>query len=275
MAGFCKTGSRMLNHQFIPGSDSGDSECPMKKTLVLALIIISSSFFLFGYWSGQNIDGFFNQLGNPSSAKARANSEELPNHQQNILLVQVDDLGTTKPNLESVWLMLYIKNTPKITWMPLYIANQNGEASATAKVIAGQFQLGKNKTLKGSFETALRKQDIWWNGYLITDKQGVGKLQKLFRESPKKNGAALVEAGNTMNPTSLLDTAVMEKVTVIQNICQTASILENPQVIKQWLEQSNNVVTDLPIEEITAQWSALFNGQTGLSCEFPSLLAIP
>jgi hypothetical protein len=247
----------------------------MKKTLVLALIIISSSFFLFGYWSGQNLDGFFNQLGNPSSAKARANSEELPNHQQNILLVQVDDLGTAKPNLESVWLMLYIKNTPKITWMPLYIANQSAEASVTAKVIAGQFQLGKNKTLKGSFETALRKQDIWWNGYIITDKQGVGKLQKLFQESPKNDEAITVDASGALNPTSLLDMAVMDKVAVIQGICQTASSLKNPQVIKQWLEESNNVVTDLPIEEITAQWSALFNGQTGLSCEFPSLLAIP
>ncbi len=269
-----KNGFALFNDQFAFRGDSGDSECPMKKTLTIALIIISSSFFIFGYWSGQNLNGFVSQLVNPSSAKARANAEELPNHQQNILLVEVDDLGATKPNLESIWLMLYIKNTPKITWMPLYLASSSSGALATAHSIADQFQLGKNKTLDGDFETALREQDIWWNGTIITDKQGVEKLLALLKSSPKTSETKQ-NADVEISPTSLLDASAMEKVAVIQNICHLASSLEDPQVIKKWLGKSANLVTDLPAEEITAQWSAMIGQQTDLTCEFPSLLAIP
>lgn len=241
----------------------------MKKTLALALIIISLSFFLFGYWSGQNLNGFFSQLGNPSSAKARANSEELPNHQQNILVVQVDNLDASKPNLESVWLMLYIKNSPKITWMPLYLASSN------ANSISGQYQLSKNKTLSGKFETALRKQDIWWNGTIITDKQGIKNLVELLQSSPKTGEVITEGAGNELNAASLLSAADMEKVAVIQNICQMASSLEDPQIVKTWLDKSANLITDLSKEELAAQWNSLLAGQTNLTCEFPSLLAIP
>lgn len=241
----------------------------MKKTLVLALIIISLSFFVFGFWSGRNINGFFNQLGNPSSAKARANSEELPNHQQNILVIQVDNLDASKPNLESVWLMLYIKNTPKITWMPLYLASSSNNS------IGSKFQLSKNKTLGGKFESALRKQDIWWNGYIITDNKGVKNLLELLQTSPKTGEATFQNTGVEMNAASLLSADDMKKIEIIQNICQTASSLEDPQIINAWLDVSANLITDLPKEEIAGQWNSLLAGQAGLTCEFPSLLAIP
>lgn len=268
MGTFHQVGSGFINHQLNVRGNIGNFECLMKKTLVLALIIISLSFFFFGYWSGQNLNGFFTQLGNPSSAKARANSEELPNHQQNILIVQVNNLNASEPNLESVWLMLYIKNTPKITWMPLYLS------SAQNNSLANKFQLGKNNTLGVKFESALRKQDIWWNGYIITDKQGVRNLVELLQASPK-NGTAITGSGNEINAVSLLSPSDMEKIAVIQNICQMSSNLENPQVINSWLGNNKNLITDFPIEELIAQWSTLLAGSTPLTCEFPSLLAIP
>ncbi|MBN1536217.1 MAG: hypothetical protein JW908_05755 [Anaerolineales bacterium] len=241
----------------------------MKKTLVLALIVISLSFFLFGYWSGQNLNGFFSQLGNPSSAKARSNSDELPNHQQNILAVQVDNLDASKPNIESVWLMLYIKNTPKITWMPLYLTSSN------ANLISGHFQLSKDKTLNGKFESSLRKKDIWWNGYIITDKHGVKTLIDILDAASSNNTAITNVSGIETNAASLLDASDMEKVTVIQNICHMASSLDDFQGINAWLSNKANLVTDLPKDEITAQWINLLSAQNRLTCEFPSLLAIP
>jgi len=237
----------------------------MKKMLALILFIISLSFFLFGFWSGQNLNGFFSQMGNPSSAKARANSDELPNHQQNILVIQVDNLDASKPNLESVWLMLYIKNTPKITWMPLYLASSDNNS------LGGKFQLSKNKTLGTKFESALRKKDIWWHGYIIADKESVNQLIALLQASPKTGKTTTQNA----NVASLLSASDMEKISVIQNICQMASILQDPQVLNSWLDNNTHLITDLPKEEIAAQWLGLLSGQSALTCEFPSLLAIP
>ncbi|NMC13254.1 MAG: hypothetical protein GYA34_10275 [Chloroflexi bacterium] len=249
----------------------------MKKSLAVLLLVICLSFFLFGFWSGQNINGFLNQMSNPSSAKARANSDELPNHQQNMLLVEVNKLEAEKPQLESIWLILYIKDVPKITWMPLYIASSSGNTGfPDGNIVSGKkFKLGKNKTLAPEFETALRKNDIWWNGYIVTDKQSVSKLIEFLGSAPK---SAMIDSENSnenLIAASLLASPVKEKVAQIQSICRLASSLENPLMIKTWIEDSVNLVSDLPRDELLARWIAMAGKQTSLSCEFPSLYIIP
>lgn len=249
----------------------------MKKSLAIALLIICTCFFVFGYWSGQNLNGFLDGLLDPGSTKALANSNELPNHQKNILVVEVDRLETAKPRLISVWLMLYIKNTPKITWMPLYLASSDnkGDSSFRNIITDKKFILGENKTLPTQFESSLRKNDIWWHGYIITDQQGINRLTELLKSSPHttiSNSELDVEA---INAVSLLPKSAMQEVNKIENICNLSSYLENPMVIKTWFDDGQNLTTDLPTEELVTQWIALIGKQTNLTCEFPSLFTIP
>lgn len=267
----------LFSSQSFWGGAVGILERVMKKSLAFLLLFICLSFFLFGFWSGQNINGFLNQLSNPSSAKARANTNELPNHQQNILLVEVNKIETEKPQLESVWLILYIKNVPQITWMPLYlVSSSKGADSSVSNLVSGKkFKLEKNKTLAPEFESALRKNDVWWNGYIVTDKQGINKLVQLFESAPKSAANDSNYSDENLFAASLPASPAKEKVTQIQSICRLASSLENPLVMKTWIDDEVNLASDLPRDELLARWIALVGNQASLSCEFPSLYKIP
>jgi hypothetical protein len=97
------------------------------------------------------------------------------NGQRNLLVAWVDRLDAARPRLEGLWLILFVPNSPSLTWLPLYpaglIVNIDGNPQWTA-----DFRLTPDGKLDAQFVADLRSKDVWWNNYLIIDETGLAEI---------------------------------------------------------------------------------------------------
>lgn len=92
--------------------------------------------------------------------------------QRNLLVAWVDHLDSASPRLEGLWLVLFVPDSPSLTWLPLYpgglIENIDGNQNWSA-----DFGLTQDGKLDPQFVADLRSKDVWWNNYLVIDDTGM------------------------------------------------------------------------------------------------------
>jgi hypothetical protein len=101
--------------------------------------------------------------------------EGINNGQRNLLVAWVDRMDSTNPRLEGLWLILFVPNSPSLTWLPLYPAGLIESIDGNAQWVA-DFRLTPDDKLDPQFVADLRSKDVWWNNYLVIDETGLVEI---------------------------------------------------------------------------------------------------
>lgn len=91
--------------------------------------------------------------------------------QTNLVLLRVDDLSSSQPQLISIWIaFLGPADYPGLTVMMLY---PNPDAPDQVQSLADAFSLGEDKLPVQGFWQELAAYKFSWDGYLLADSQAI------------------------------------------------------------------------------------------------------
>jgi hypothetical protein len=201
------------------------------------------------------------------------------NGQHNILLIGVDKLKPSESNLDSVWILITMPGSSKLTLIPIYPSGakeaDNGEIN-----LPEVFGLTTDRTPNEVFLNQIRKQ-IWWDSYIMIDEMGFRKFAKrLDRVSDGNSELNVLPLDNSTleNLHSLnLNGPLNIRVNQMISICQQASNLSSALELFELLNSiDSHLISDFNLEDVTQFGPGDFQNDFGFECEFPTLtLSIP
>lgn len=281
----------------------------MKNYRLLTFVLLFTGFLLQGFWFGRKVGNQImvaqntnedhtyitftdsiepiNTPEEPSSnvitppvPSPSANADQEVNiHQRNLLIIGVDDLVSDSPSLKSVWLIIFMPNTPHFMLLPVYPNNSLAEKNQLPSTVTlqGAFQVDRHKTPRDSFFKALEAKDIWWNGYILLDETAlieVSNFVSRIGENSKSNVLNTIK--NVPNPDDDPLGSLLGQAEFVQSLCnQTThlSTVDTQQYLKLLEKVHKHIHSDLDFETIIKDWQQLITYSGNISCEFPSLAA--
>lgn len=230
----------------------------MKKSgLVIALFLFAAC-AIFGYLAASK-SGFGSSSADTNSITA---STALASSQQNYLLIQVDDLGSTSPQLVQVWIVLtYYSNPPQVIFLPLYPSYDTSQNSD----IANSFSMNSSNQLTDKLSKKIASlYKVQVNGYIITDAAGENSIANWF-------GIAGIQPATTTAKTDDDKHAILlNSQTFFQNVC--AQLISggaaNEYSSIQWSQIiPGHFQTNLSFEVLMASWDRVIRSSPPQQCE--------
>ena len=286
------------------------------KNYRLITLLLFSAFLLPGFWAGRQIGnesqtkqavntGRFsetyvnlvdtaNQTDRssltaplPPSPSPPVHSSEIPGrpssgdesiiHQRNILVIGVDNLDTASPNLESVWLIIYMPNTPHFMLLPIYPTKSltNTSSSTAGENLSDIFQLDSKTSPDAIFLEKLQASDIWWNSYILMDESALVEVANFVSSyNDRKNLDGLSAINSIPDPWDDPTAALIGQAEFAQDLCRQTvhlSMVDAWRYMHLFKAIQDHVRTDLDLEQTIAEWQQLMVYSGTISCEFPSL----
>jgi hypothetical protein len=238
----------------------------MKIHCIIGLYVIFIVALLFGFNSGTSIGNPGNDLANVYSTSLAASKGS----QYNILLIQVDQMDKVQPHLESVWLMAYYANTPRVDLLPIYSTKVNGPLEQ-GYTLPHQFNLTESGEPGESFWLELQKINTWWNGYIMMDGIAAQTLTTQLSE-PSDDVQDLGTDEINLPNNSLNSTGT--QVEQYQKLCQDFSInSKKAGFFNLYFSMKGNIRSNLKLSHFYRTWRLLSSYGSELQCNFPSLRA--
>jgi hypothetical protein len=189
--------------------------------------------------------------------------------QENILVIGVSDLAAPEPELESVWMVLYLTDSTHLTLMPIYPPFM--PEISQSQQLAKSFRLNGDRQLDEKFIQALRDQDLRWNYTVVMDQVALSAVVDFVRSSG--GGGSNLGRAALDQKASDADTLV-EQTRLLQGLCYGVGELPYlPDVSGLYKLIPQHVMTDLPLVEFISAWQIRLAQGSQLSCEFPFLSA--
>ncbi len=195
-----------------------------------------------------------------------------PSQQRTVAYILADNLQSNAPRLIGVWFALYRPDLPKVTLIPLYPPNPANRASAGLD-LSSSFKLTKEKTPDQEFVTAMKGFHAQWNGYILTDLEGVSRtvdwMQGIETSQGKMDGATAftILTQSWDDPSGALQGQVL----LLSGACASIAKLS---IEANWSGLAgalspDHMRTDLPLDMMITDWKALVSASDPLSCEIP------
>jgi hypothetical protein len=152
----------------------------MKNLFVFLLILVAFVACAFiGFYLTKQIDS--DPVGERSPQPVNTDGIE----QRKIIIIHVDRLDTPQPKLVSVWFLsvLFMENTPPIvTFAPIYSIHGNTQRQ---QAVERSFSVDRQGTPGEPFWQVMRSNRIEWEGYLLIDDVGVGRVFQWLEDQPQ------------------------------------------------------------------------------------------
>lgn len=199
------------------------------------------------------------------------------NGQRNLLLIGVNDMNSTSPQLNSVWMVLQIAthSPQRFTLVPLYPAT-GAQVLVPQDELQASFRMDANGGVQPEFFEEIKAADFWWSNYLVIDQAGLAELIDLGGGIDLGNGSLKGKQVTQMltAPELQADTALGAQAAVFQAVCsQSAEKLLSLDAKKIFQKLGRHLRTDLEIERFTQEWQMPLILAGRPSCEFPTLQA--
>jgi len=206
------------------------------------------------------------------AAPAKTEAPPQPIIQKNVLVIGVDNLKAKSPNLEAVWLVLYLTQKPEFTLMPIF----PGIPAADGKMRSQDYKLAKlYRTDRDAFLAELKDRGVWWSGYYIVDRVALdeiaGQVEKLAGEPA---GVTYLNVTDVSHIEDDPQVAKLEQGRFAQALCSRAASLSVDQISDLddlFLLFSDHILSDIPREQAAAELVGMLVEGSPLTCEFPSL----
>ena len=188
--------------------------------------------------------------------------------QNNILLIITDDMNANQSPIIGVWLAAHIPGLPSVHLIPLYptITSQSlGEGDSL-----NPLYIDHSSELPSNLLDFLKHKDIWWNGIIVIDHQGIATINDAIggidvdRELTQGNAiiAPISSAGNVQLKNIAYQTQL------IKEFClQSHKLLDLFASQKIFNLNPNHIKTNLPSQF----WEKISTMNGEFTCEFPLL----
>ena len=195
------------------------------------------------------------------------------NGQENLLLILVDQVDATEPRLQGVWMLIHDPSGNKVYFMPIYPAQS--EFGQDVKQSVG---MGKISGLAPELEQVLQREGLWWDNFLIIDRETLASLVQLAGGIDLEDGRLDGQQVIGLLPIADQDaqTALDLQARIAQGVCQRFDSMvqnESPQALFELLigGGTQSVYSDLTHSELLTSWNRLKKAG-GMSCYFPTLI---
>jgi hypothetical protein len=237
---------------------------------LLCLVGLFLTAFTFSYKSRVN------RLLNQKSAPVRVThfSGRPDNGQNNLLLILVDQVDALEPALQGVWMLIQDPSGRKVTFMPIYPAE-----AELGQEVKQAVEMQKVNGLPLELEQALQKQGLWWDHYLVIDRETLSRLVELAGGidlgDGRLNGQQVTDLLPIASPDAQTSLALQAR--IAHGICQRFGALlqkDNPDAVFELLidkPTQPSMISDLVHSDLSAFWSR--SKKVGeIACEFPTLI---
>ncbi len=225
------------------------------------------------YHSGESfISGLMRLVAHDDDSSIRT----LSNGQRSILLITTSSISSSPSKLEAVWMATYLAGDSSIRWLPIFPSG-NQSLSVFERQLSEAFALetinGKI-TLGGDFVKVLEENNYWWSGYIILDeqtmKQSVAQLGRI--ELGEQTFSAKQITDRLLTDPENPHIAYTAQTAVLQSACGKVSQIVNQPTSPQNLPNfPRNLITDLDIRQLQAEFYSMITNDQQLSCRFPLL----
>ncbi len=215
----------------------------------------------------------------PTQAPTRTAPDRslIATRQRNLLVIGVNELGSSNPGLESIWLVIYMPGQPRFMLLPVYPSQSTSPSSPdnSSQLLAQVFQLDDTKTPGSDFLNALEEKGLWWTGYIILDKVALLDVVEFLGgagEYSSLDGASTIAS----LPNAMADPqqALASQAKLFQELCSNVSRMS---VDDHWRLPHlfslipDHAISSLDLVQVSAEWQDLLNHFSEVACEFPSL----
>lgn len=259
-----------------------------KKLPSIPYLIVFIASLLVGYrtGSGFSIPDLAEKQSKVSPPTQSRPLEVLANGQRSILFVLVDEIQSSSPRLESVWVILYMPGDPRLTLMPIF-PSATGNSPRVEEELLASFKIqwkGGAPAIHMDFLKALESMDFWWSGSVLLDEQALSQIiasveaqgrpaiwTRLFNGTqPEKENAPIFPARRDDKQAALLD-----QVNFYQELCwnavKGASSGEDSEGFDILELMPDHLIIDFDFDQLKAELQDLRGHGSSLYCEFPVL----
>jgi hypothetical protein len=193
------------------------------------------------------------------------------------LIINVDNLGASRPRLESIWLLLHVAGEPQVTFLPIYPALPDGneDGSTTRESLEQLFSLDDGHKPDSVFLAALQKKNLWWNAYLLFDRVALAGFAEWISsagEDETLDGPLAVSAVPPAREGPRQ--ALLGQFRLAQELCRFTRTPATNDLSVLLALFPGHANTDLDLEAAAGELASLFSSGNGMSCEFPTLPAL-
>lgn len=273
----------MIRPQPFRLSEGKDLDCahntrtsaPVHTSRVFITALTFGFFIILGIWSGSIAARSAPAKGPMATLAAIAPPPTPANGQRNLLIIGVDRLNVRDPSLESIWLVGYFANQPRISLVPVYPSPTGPSIHEQAEIISS-IHLTADGHPSPELVRLLRKERIWWNGYVILDAAGMIEIVDFVGgveiDGRPLNGALAVSSFPP--PSEDLPAALTGQTRLLRGLCSQISLLAPSVDLRDLLNLiPDHLQTDIDVFETVRIWRELVRGGQDFVCDFPLMKA--
>ncbi len=259
----------------------------MKEPKLLRIVLISSALvfsLLFGWFVFSTIKHVqANQLAKvsetvPVSVKApEFQTEPISSgaaiNQRKVLILVLDNLQVTSPQVESIWLATYVKARSQVVLLPIFPTLQSIDLQDEEKAL-GDFRVNEDGVISQDFIDWIQMKQIDWDNYIFLDEFGLAMLIDNVGGIDLGRGQVSGVRALSQIPLARDDSqaALFGYATLARTICRNSvELVDSVEVLDLYQQFGSHIRTDLPEQLLVDEWQRLRNAKTGISCEFPNL----
>jgi hypothetical protein len=239
-------------------------------------------FLATGMWGGRIIGSSGSFLSSPSRLSDSPKAARVPTivpatDQRNLLVIGVDQLSASQPELKSAWLVMYFPGKPDFTFLPIYPTPDEQGVKASSN-LQTSFSLDTIGRPNPAFLHQLAER-IWWTNYLVIDQTAMIALINMVGGVPLNNqyldGAQIMARMSSSSQDS--NETYASQVSLLASICGEAKNLPSKKSIVTTLRKiKTNLTTDLDLIASMDIWLDPNKKSIAVRCEFPlSTTSIP
>lgn len=181
----------------------------MKKPTLIFILFLFAACAVVGYLLASKSD---TGTSISSSAGQMGDAVSMSSSQQNFLLVRVDDLTASDPQLVEVWIVLTLySDPPQIMFIPLY--PKYDESRNTA--VESSFAIDSRGDLSSKLVSKIADlYDVTINGYIMTDAAGMNAVASWFGIDGISAGSAPAQSDADIHA------VLLNSQTFLQGVCR-------------------------------------------------------
>ena len=195
---------------------------------------------------------------------------KLSSDQHNYLVIGVDQIKSSNPNLESIWLLISFPGKSSLTLIPVYPTVEGGIPLADS-TLAELFSISAEGIPGTGFSDHLREQ-IRWDNYILIDMAGYAAVFEFLDQG--KPDFEVTSTLTSLPPVWQDPVGALQAQTQLMNAaCTQASNLPGKINTIEFIQNIQpHFHTDINWEEIIQQWSFEQQDSFQINCEFPTLV---
>jgi hypothetical protein len=263
--------SRPTASQVISDQSASAEDIRASGSWRIAYAVVFVFFLLLGIWTGK-LSGTLKPARGPIATLRASSPLPTPsNGQTNLLVIGVDRLNSREPRLESIWLLGYFPDNPRVTLIPVFPASP-GTQPAYLRSLRGSLRISEHGRPGPEMLKALRKDHIWWNSYVIVDDIAMIEIIDFLggiQVNDRRVKGALAISSFPL-PQEDASASLEGQTWLLDRICQQANLLLPSADLRKILNLiPDHIQTDADIFQAIQDWRALTHGKGNIECEFP------